>query len=385
MENHTKYGAAIYARAADTLWVNLFIPSELTWAERGVRVRQATKFPETEATDLTLSVKRPVRFTLKLRAPAWLAAPLTLTVNGRETPTTVVDGYASVTREWQDGDRLHLRLRMALWTEPLPQATNLCAVLYGPMVLAAELGRDGLQQLNLYQTGHNENAYRNLSLPAVKYLVADGRRVLPRIEPVAGQPLTFRTRHLAQPQDVTLSPFWRLHDQRYTVYFETFTPAEWARKQAALAAEETARRAFEARIVDDVKTGEQQSETDHTFRGERSSSGGSSPKWRDARDGGWFEYTVKVAPDRAMELRVAYWGSDGGNRAFDLLADGRPFATEKLTAAKPNEFLEKSYPIPVALTQGKPQVVLRFQPKPGNTAGGIFGLRLLLAEPPTKP
>ena len=380
MENHTKYAAAIYAHGAEALWVNLFIPSELRWTDKGVTLRQETKFPESEATDLAISTKRPVAFALKLRAPSWLAGPLTLQVNGQPVPFTLEAGYATISREWHDGDRVQARLPMALRTEPLPHTPHILAALYGPIVLAAELGTEGLEQVDLYQGNHNENLYRNLPAPAATYWVAPARRVADHLELIAGQPLTFRTRDLGQPRELRLIPFWRMHYQRYAVYFETFTPDEWRDKQVALAAQEAARRAFEARVVDEVKTGEQQSEIDHSLRSERSASGGSSPKWRDARDGGWFEYAVKTLPDQPLELRLTFWGSDGGNREFDLLVDGRRFATEKLTGAKPNEFFENTYPLPADLTRGKARIVLRFQPKPGNLAGGVFGLRVLRAE-----
>ena len=126
-----------------------------------------------------------------------------------------------------------------------------------------------------------------------------------------------------------------------------------------------------------VRPGEQQSEVDHAFKGEKSSSGGDSPKWRDARDGGWFEYQMRVPAGQPAELVVTYWGSDGGVRQFDILVDGQKIATEKLEARYPNRHYDQSYAIPAALTQGKSQVTIRFQAHPRNFAGGVFGLRLL--------
>ncbi len=377
MENHTKYGAAIYSHSADALWVNLFIASELNWREKGVVVKQETQFPESEATKLTITCKQPTRFTLKVRWPAW-AASFVVSVNG--SPLNVAgqsgESYVPIEREWRDGDRVELRLPMKLHTEPLPHTPDTLAVLYGPIVLAAELGTEGFDQFNLYQTDHNQNLYRNAATPTAPVFVSEDD-FLQKIERVSGSMLAFQTKGLVKPRDVTLIPYYRMHHQRYSVYFQSFTPAGWERHEADLRAAEERRKAFEARIVDDVKPGEQQSEVDHVFKGERTFRGGSAPKWRDARDGGWFEYALKVSPDQPMELQVTYWGSDEGNREFDLLADGKVFATEKLTASKPNDFFEKVYSIPADLTRGKTSVVLRFQGKPGNTAGGVFGLRML--------
>ena len=381
MENHTKYGEAIYAHSADALWVNLFIPSEVEWKEKGVTLRQETKFPDSATTRLTFKCARPVKFTLKLRWPAW-AQTFIVKVNGQTLSFAGVEphSYLPLAREWRDGDVVEYTLPMKLHTEPLLHTTNIFAVLYGPIVLAAELGSDGMAALNLYQNNHNQNFYRNLPAPVTPVFVAAGRDFLSGIKPVAGRPLTFETHDIVQPRDVTLIPFYRMHHQRYSVYFEAFTPAEWASHQAELRAAEARRKAFEERIIDDVRPGEQQSEVDHAFKGEKSSSGGDSPKWRDARDGGWFEYRMRVTAGQPAELLVTYWGSDGGNRQFDILVDGQRIATEKLAARRPNELIDQSYAIPAALTQGKEHLTIRFQAQPGNFAGGVFGLRLLRVE-----
>jgi hypothetical protein len=64
-------------------------------------------------------------------------------------------------------------------------------------------------------------------------------------------------------------------------------------------------------------------------------------------------------------------------RTFDLLVDGNHLATETLHVNKPGEFFEMSYPIPPTLTSGRRRVVVRFQSRPGDIAGGVFGLRMM--------
>ena len=56
VENHAKYGDSIYWHDADGLFVNLFIPSELTWRDKGVTLRQQTRFPAEDTTRLELAV-----------------------------------------------------------------------------------------------------------------------------------------------------------------------------------------------------------------------------------------------------------------------------------------------------------------------------------------
>ena len=126
--------------ATDDLYVNLFVPSTVTWDRPGgpVTVRQRTRFPEADSTELTVAMQRPATFSLKLRIPAWLAGPLSIAVNGESVPAGAeVHGWAAVHREWRDGDRVAVRLPMKFDTRPLDSASPFPAILMrGPVALA---------------------------------------------------------------------------------------------------------------------------------------------------------------------------------------------------------------------------------------------------------
>jgi len=377
MENHTRYTQTIYAHSADALWVNLFIPSTVNWKERGLQLRQETQFPESDTSRLSLSCQTPDPFTLKIRVPAWLAEPLSIRVNGRRFSAPVQAGYASIAREWRDQDRVEIRLPMALHTESLPHTPDIQAILYGPIVLAAELGTAGMEGLKLYQDDSNMNAYPGVSAPVTPVLIGQPEKIVRHIRKVSSSPLAFRTHGLVAPQDVSLIPFYRMHHQRYSVYFEQYSPAAWREHQEQEQRKAQQLAQLQARTVDQVQLGDPNSETAHHLKSERSRQGNHLGRaWRDADDGGFFEFTLRTAPG-PMELRVTYWGSDAGNREFNLLVDGRPLATEKLNSNRPDEFFDRTYPLPSEWTSGHEQVTIRFQAKPANLAGGIFGLRLL--------
>ncbi|MGO9113222.1 MAG: beta-L-arabinofuranosidase domain-containing protein [Thermoguttaceae bacterium] len=218
IENHAKYADTIYAHDANTLYVNLFIPSELTWKEKGLVIRQETKYPESDTTRLTFKCAKPVKLTVKVRRPFWTQNP----------------GYAEYNRQWQDGDTLDVQLPMNLRVEPLPGEPKIVALFYGPIALAGELGTEGLDKLNLCTRGQLDLA--RVPVPEVPVFVCDPADLLKHIERVPRQPLTFRTSGIGRPRDVTLSPYWRLHHQRFTIYWSCFTEAEWQAKQAAHAA-----------------------------------------------------------------------------------------------------------------------------------------------------
>ncbi len=366
MENHAKYGAGIYFHEDDALLVNLFIPSELHWRAKGVTVRQETRFPDEDSTRLVFMCSRPVKFTLRLRHPYWVRTGFAVLVNGEPSPvTSTPSSYADVTREWKDGDRVELKVPRSLRLEAMPDNPNRVAVMYGPLVLAGDLGSVG-----------DPAADRPGFVPV---LLTGGRAPDSWLKPVAGKACTFSTENVGRPRDPVLYPFFRVHDRRYTVYWDIFTPEQWQGREAAYRAELEARRELEARTIDVLAIGEMQPERDHNLQGERTSAGEAfGRKWRHATEGGWFSFEMKVRPDGPNQLAVTYWGSDGGGmREFDVLVDGEVIARQQLQNNRPEKFYDEVYPVPERLTRGKSKITVRFQAQPNKWAGGVFGVRLL--------
>src|ERR1035437_3261647 len=380
MENHSKYGDTIYFHDAGSLYVNLFIASELSWPEKNLVVRQETKFPESDSTVLKIKAEKPVNFALKIRHPAWATSGLDVTVNGRRQPVTSTPGsYFTLPRDWHDGDKVEIHFPMKLHTEPLPGVSNTVAILYGPIVLAGELGTNAMPN----PITADQTDFSKLPAPEAPVFVGDMAKLLKQIEPVAGRLLTFRTHDLGQPRDVTLIPFYQLHRQRYSVYWKLLSTTEWTAQTAELAAAEARRVAEEAHVVDSVSPGEQQSETDHKLQGGDTQSGDfDGRKWRHASD--WFSYEVKVLPDQPVQLVCTFWGGDAGGREFDVVVDGNIVATEKLNNNRPGEFYDAAYALPAELVRGKDKVTVKFSAHPCNLAGGKYGVRFLRTHPNLK-
>jgi len=385
MENHVKYGDSIYFHNADTLYVNLFIPSELKWHTRGLTVTQTTRFPESDTTRLTLTCAHPVEATLKIRRPAWTRG-MTVSVNGHARAAAASPGsYVSVPGRWKSGDHVDITLPMHLHSEAMPDDPSKIALLYGPLVLAGQLGTEGLAPPMPYATG-DQGAYFHVTDPAVPVFVTDERQPLTAwIKPVAGQTLTFQTVGAGRPAEVTLKPFYSTYFSRYTVYWDTFTPDGWKQRQAEYQAEQARRRDLDARTVDELRPGEQQSEADHKLQSEKSNTGdsplGDGLHWRDASDGGSFSFVLKALPDTPQALVCTYWGSETGSRVFAILLDGTKIALQTLHENQPGRYFDVAYPVPSALVAGKPQITVRFQAQPGAMAGGLFGCRLVQRPP----
>lgn len=364
LENHTKYGESIFFHSGDSLYLNLFFASELSWAEKGVSVRQETAFPAEDITRLRFSSAQPVELNLLIRDPEWCEAPR-VSVNG--TPQSSLarrDGFIEISRTFADGDVIEVQLPMSLRIEAMPDNPRRIAFLYGPVLLSADLKGDG-------------------NIPV---LLCARAELLNALEPVEGEPLQFRAKGIGrildggewEVADLDLKPHYRITDELYTVYLDAFSGEQWIAHQAEIEAELERLHEIEARTLGVMRLGEMQTERDHKFEGERTRTGKANGKrWRDAYDGGWFASNIGVAPDGEAALQVTYWGSDRGQRAFDILIDDRFIATQHLANRHPNNFFDVTYPIPAELTRGKETVRVKFQALPGQVAGGVFGCRTI--------
>ena len=140
VEEFSKLGDSIYFHDETALYVNLFIPSELDWKERGVRIRQTTSFPDEPQTAFEIITSTPKQFALKLRIPGWVQGTAGISINGKPSEISADAGsYLVIQRNWRRGDRVELSLPMDLHMEAMPDDPNLQAFLYGPLVLASRL------------------------------------------------------------------------------------------------------------------------------------------------------------------------------------------------------------------------------------------------------
>lgn len=365
VENHAKYGDSIYFHdGSRTLYVNLFVASELSWKARGVKIRQETAFPASDTTRLVFACDQPVGLDVRLRWPSWAKTGYAVSVQDHSEKVTGAPGsWVSLDRTWRSGDTVQVTLPFRVATQGFPDNPDRFAFLNGPIVLCAPVDP-------------------SKPFPAV---VAERGEVVKALQP-SGKPHIFTAspavfRCPGGTGSVALEPFYAMHGGRhYQVYFDRFTPAQWKEREAEYAAELARQREIAARTVDFVVPDREQSERDHRMRGEQTAAGDfGDRKWRHATDGGWFSWELKVAPDQPQELWVTYWGSDAGRRVFDIVVDGRAIATQTLEHNRPDRFYDEVYPLPANLLQGKSTVTVTFRAHPDALAGGVFGARVMRA------
>ncbi len=384
MENHAKYNQFIYTHRNDSLFLNLFIASELHWREKGVTIRQETTFPYEEQTTLVVT-EGASRVCVLVRYPSWVAeGALRITVNGEhESYTSHPSSYIAIDRLWTAGDTLRVTLPMRTTVEYLPHVPTYVAFMRGPILLAAKAGTEDLAGLvaDGSRWGHMAGGKR-LPLDEAPLLIEDDiARLAESLVPVEGTPLTFAfpAVSMINPVQALLEPFFQIHDARYMMYWMALTRAQYQSYRDSIAAADRESLELQRRTVDAVAPGEQQPEADHALQSAESHSGTYLDAfWRDAGNGGYFSYSLSTNGETDLRLRVRYWGQEWGRRIFDIYVDEEKLLTEDNTGRWcRSTFQDVEYEIPDSIVRGKRNVRVKFQAQPGSTAGAAYGIQLV--------
>jgi DUF1680 family protein len=394
LESHALHADGIYYESSDKLWVNLYTPSTAEWSAAGVKLQMDTNFPEGESAILKITLESPRQFVLALRRPGWAGEGFSVKVNGQPVPKNVIDplrdvpesgrriedrrlqksgSYVELKRTWKTGDTVELILPKTLRLEPLPDNRRRVAIMWGPLVLAGDLGPE--------QRGRRESRTRYVR-PRTPVFIAAEQPVEEWLKPVADKPGHFRSEGVGREHDVDFVPFYRLHRRTYAVYWDLFTEPEWKEKEAEYAAEEERLRKLEAATVAYAQPGEMQPERDFNFQNPGDSwvvrMMGRPGRWGRS----WFSFDMPVESDRPMALVVTYCSDhhSRGRAIFDILIDGRKIANQNVTRSSPARFYDVEYPIDANLIKEKEKVAVRFEATEGNVVAAIFGIRMIRTD-----
>lgn len=210
-ENHSKYAESIYFKSAEDniLYINLFIPSQLYWKERGLKLRQVNDFPAASSTSFTMTEAVGKPLDIKLRHPFW-AKDMTVKVNGKKVNAIKgEDGYVSLNRKWKKGDRIDVDFGMDLRIEESP-ADGLITLFYGPLLLAGRLGTEGMlppapdSNPELY----NDYYTYDYNIPA------DIEKKLDFDSLMQIAPLKWQT-----SEGIIIEPLYDIHRERYQIFW----------------------------------------------------------------------------------------------------------------------------------------------------------------------
>ena len=400
MESHALHGDGLYYEDGDRLWVNLYAPSTAEWRDAGVHLAMETGFPEGESATLRFTFDAPREFTLALRRPYWAGDGFAVRVNGQ--PVTFPDpeaaavnaqqtrrlyatsypvsAFVELKRTWRSGDTVEVALPKSLRLEPVPDNPRRASILWGPLVLAGDLGPEP-------QRGPRSEDDEPSLQPSAPIFVAAEQPVDSWLKPAGTAPGHFRGTGRTPDakgtaRDVELMPFFRLHRRTYSTYWDFFTPDEWTAKQAEYVAEAERLRRLDAATVAFLQPGEAVFEREFNYQ----AGDGAAPQRIQGRPGrratDWFSYDVPVEPAHPTTLILTYFTGDrrGVPASFDILVDGTRIAEEHVERSEPSRFVNVEHAVPPALVQGRQRVTVRFQAKQGSQVATIFGLRVIRGD-----
>jgi len=294
-------------------------------------------------------------------------------VNGQSVTAMPGPGsYVELKRTWKTGDMVSLVLPKALHIEGLADNPELAALMWGPLVLAGDLGPER-------HGGPTE---------PVPGLVTDEKPVTAWLQSVPDSLGVFRTVGVGrnndnQAKEVKFSPFYRLHRRTYAVYWDLYNRDEWTKKIAELTAARAKQQKLEAATVAFLQPGEPEREKAFNQRGEETEADRVLGRaGRRARK--WFSFDLPVESGTPMMLVVTYNPEERSKRTFEILVDGQRVGEGMIERFPPGSptgrFYDLEYKIPSELVKEKKKVTVRVQATGGNETAMVYGIRIVRAD-----
>ncbi len=221
IENHARYGESIYAFDDEALYVNLFMASTLQWRERGITVTQETRFPDEDVVRLRMATGKPQKLKLRLRHPAW-CAEMRVTRGGKVVATNRKPGsYFEVPgSRIRDGVTYEIRVPMKLRAEELPNAPDVAALVYGPIVLAGRFGTEGLTPGSQLIVNERESGNMLQADVKVPRWMGSFEELVRRTKRTSEERLEFQAAGFGGNSTVDLLPWFRMAHERYNLYWQ---------------------------------------------------------------------------------------------------------------------------------------------------------------------
>jgi hypothetical protein len=299
-----------------------------------------------------------------------------VSINGTPVKNVPAPGsYVELKRTWKSGDTVALVLPKTLRIEPTPDTPTRVALMWGPLVLAGDLGPER----------ERRGGGGGSAPPVIPSFVAQGA-VTAWLKPSTDKPGNFSAAGRDfddQSREVSLVPFYRLHRRSYAVYFDLYTAEGWKKKLADVARERERQRKLEAATITFVQPGDVPKEKEFNQQGEETTLDRAAG--RPGRRGKkWFSFDLPVDSNRPVTLVATYFSEERGKRTFEILADGQHVGEQTIerspVGSATGSFFDVEYKLPPDVVKDKKKVTVRFQATGNNEIAAVYGLRLIRSE-----
>jgi len=217
-ESQAKFAESIYFHDNKGVYVNLFIPSVLNWKEKGFKLKQENHYPEEASTHLTIE-KAAGAMPLYIRYPSWATSGVSIKVNGKPAKVNTKPGsYIVLNRNWKTGDRIDISYPMSLHYIATNDDPNKAAIAYGPLVLAGEMGSEGLKEPVPFAKDQQDYVHYPVPESISSSLNTKGEKPGEWLKHT-DDPLTFKTIGVTNKQ-ITMIPYYKVSRGRYVIYWD---------------------------------------------------------------------------------------------------------------------------------------------------------------------
>ncbi len=292
MENPGRYNRFIAADFDNTVYINLFIDSTVTTSD-GTKIAIRTDFPKENKVSIDILETGVNEKTVKIRCPSW---------SSNLIPES--DGYKTLTTKAEVGKSFEIQLEPHLNVRKTRDGSNNFSILYGPVVLAADYGKQKMSE----DIVDNQLVYMNEPSIEVPFFTGDTEKVNDWVSMSDSEKLTFVVDKstVSSNTDVILRPFYDIHHVRYQIYFNhDKSPLPSCVSES------------KDTIIDYIECGHQQSEVEHSFVSENTNTGYIAEKDSSIRKinngGGYFQYKVKLDARKKLSVAVGVFGSGNIN------------------------------------------------------------------------
>ena len=367
LENHAKYAESIFFCKQGELLVNLFIPSKLNWKDTGLNISMETKFPDSDTVRIKINDKGNFSGTISFRYPEWIKTQVKCFINGNNTDFKVENGYIRTGKQINSNDEIILVFPRTLYVDYVKDEPHFGTVMYGPLVLAGELGNKNMPNDRVSQ---NRDLRDALPLKNIPVLVGNTKELNTWIINKSSSPLRFEVKNGEKQPPVSLIPYFQMHHQYYTVYWKMYSSEEFKLRAQS--------------FTDEVLIDDTENEKKHNLKEQESNIywhdffWAKNTQYRIAENNGWFSYDLKIDKNCKIPyfLICRFWGDESPEHQFDILIDEVKVKEINLNRRLYLTYVDDLIEIPYELTKGKDKINVKFYAKEGKKAGGLYQLKI---------
>lgn len=344
MESFTKLGDTIYMHSGNTLYVNMYQSSEVSWADQNVTIKQESTIPNGNTSTFTVTGSGDLDF--RFRIPDWNAGTMTVAVNGTKYTYKTVDEYAQVTGSFKSGDKITVTIPEAVVAYNLPDKTSVYGFKYGPVVLSAELGKQNMTtgSTGMWVTIPKDAVVGNQNITLSK----EGQSLTSFMSEINDHLVkdadTMKFTLKDTNQNLTFTPHYQQYQQRYGIYWNFLTNGTVIEEKPPRA---------KITVTDTVQPGYGQYENDgqHQMLAYNSAGVTDDSTYRYAKPGGYFRYQMAVDPESAYTaLIIKLRKSDNGKTIRVRVGDAVLYAGELNYTGK-DDVYDVKIPVPADVVE----------------------------------